>query len=229
MVSSAVSGLGCLVATYVFLRLLLASTHHHHEPKALATSIPFLSPLLGMSKKGKFYTDLRYVSTHGLAQSTLLPNIVFRDKNYLPIYTLRLPGSRLYIINATSLIPTVQRQTRVLDFAPVEARAAINVMGATAAGREILNLGREGVGNHAYAIEFSKAIHGAVTPGVHLDAMNRLSVQKVCEFLDVLASKKHQNLKLYAWVHKEISRATTDAVYGPANPFKVPEIFEAFG
>jgi hypothetical protein len=229
MVSSAVVGLGSLAATYMFLRFLLAYTHDDNEPKALATSIPFLSPLLGMSKKGKFYTGLRYVFLHELAHSAVPPNIGYSDKYGLPIYTLRLPGSRIYIVNATNLIPAVQRQTRILDFAPVEARAAINVMGATAEGKEVLNLEREGVGKHAYAIEFDKAIHGAVTPGVHLDAMNRLSVQKVSQFLDALAKKQHQNLKLYDWVHKEISWATTDAVYGSANPFKHPAILGAFG
>jgi hypothetical protein len=59
MTSIAFAGLSSLAATYVFLRFLLAYTHHENEPKALATSIPFISPLLGMAKKGKFYTDLR--------------------------------------------------------------------------------------------------------------------------------------------------------------------------
>lgn len=50
-----------LLATYVFLRFLLAFTHDPKEPPALATEIPFLSPLLGMRKKKKFYIELRYV------------------------------------------------------------------------------------------------------------------------------------------------------------------------
>ena len=134
----------------------------------------------------------------------------------------------MYIVNSTELIPIVQRQHRVLDFAPVEARAAINVMGATAAGKEILNFEREGIGKHAYAIEFANAIHDAVTPGVHLDAMNRLAVERVSQLLDDLATKSHQNIHLYKWVSRVISMATTDAVYGPENPFKHPGILEAF-
>ena len=59
MVSSVVTGLAFLVATYTFLRLLLAYTHDANEPKAIATSIPFLSPLIGMAKKGQFYIDIR--------------------------------------------------------------------------------------------------------------------------------------------------------------------------
>lgn len=42
--------------------------------------------------------------------------------------------------------------------------------------------------NILYAIEFAKAKHGAVTHGVHLDGMNRLSVQKVSQYFDDLAT-----------------------------------------
>lgn len=51
-----VSGLG---ATYVFLRFLLAFTQDAKEPPSVETAIPILSPIIGMRKKGKFYTDLR--------------------------------------------------------------------------------------------------------------------------------------------------------------------------
>ncbi|KAF2142289.1 uncharacterized protein K452DRAFT_248906 [Aplosporella prunicola CBS 121167] len=198
-----------LVTTYVFLRFLLSYTHDEKEPPAVATEIPFLGPIIGMGKKSKFYTDLR-------------------DKYNLPIYTLRLPGSRIYVVNSTSLIPVVQRQARILDFAPIEARAAINVMGATPEGRKILKMDRNGVGEHSYAIEFDKAIHPAVTPGTNLDAMNRRSVQKVSEFLDTLASQTPTTMMLYKWVQKEIAWATTEAVFGPKNPFQDPDVLDAF-
>lgn len=92
-----------------------------------------------------------------------------------------------------------------------------------------MNLEREGVANHVYAIELAKAIHGAVTPGVQLDAMNKPPVQKVSQLFDDLAIKSHQDKQLYGWVDKEMYRAATDAVYGSGNSFKYPEILEAFG
>jgi hypothetical protein len=61
MTSSAIIGLSSLVTTYLFLRFLLSYTHDENEPTAVATGIPFLSPMIGMAKKAKFYTDLRYV------------------------------------------------------------------------------------------------------------------------------------------------------------------------
>jgi hypothetical protein len=35
-------------------------------------------------------------------------------------------------------------------------------------------------------------------------------------------------VKLFEFVRREITLATTDSVYGPENPFKNPEIGEAF-
>lgn len=131
-------------------------------------------------------------------------------------------------MNSTNLIPAVERQARVLDFAPIESRAAMYVMGATPAGRKILKMNRNGVGEYSYAIEFDKSIHPAVTPGAKLDAMNRLSVQKISEILDTLASETPNTIKLFEWVRKNIASATSEAVYGPMNPFRDPEILAAF-
>ena len=101
-------------------------------------------------------------------------------------------------------------------------------MGATPAGQKILKMNRNGVGEHSYAIEFDKSIHSSVTPGAKLDAMNRLSVQKVCKILDTLASEPPKTIKLFEWVRENIAWATSEAVYGPENPFRDPENLAAF-
>ncbi len=47
-------------AAYILLRALLHFTHDAREPRAVATSIPFISPLIGMLLfKVKFYVRLR--------------------------------------------------------------------------------------------------------------------------------------------------------------------------
>lgn len=101
-------------------------------------------------------------------------------------------------------------------------------MGATAAGRELLRMNRNGVGEHNYAIEFDKAIHPAVTLGANLDAMNKVAVQIVSEFLDTLASEAPKIVRLFDWVRKNIAGATSEAVYGPWNLFRDPKILAAF-
>lgn len=47
------------------------------------------------------------------------------------MYTLRIPGARLYVINSLDLIPVVQRQWRTLLFPPIQVKAAKAAMGAS--------------------------------------------------------------------------------------------------
>jgi hypothetical protein len=135
---------------------------------------------------------------------------------------------RLYIINATELIPIAQKYYRILDFAPMEAKVAINVMGASPAGKKILVKNINGVEDYSYPILFDKAIHPSVSPGPGLHAMNAKSVQNVSRIVTQLATQAPKKLKLMEFVRKNITEATTDAVYGPKNPFADPKIQQAY-
>ena len=53
--------LGGLAALYILLRSLLTFTQDAREPPVLETTIPFVSPIIGMRKKARFYIDLRHV------------------------------------------------------------------------------------------------------------------------------------------------------------------------
>jgi hypothetical protein len=135
---------------------------------------------------------------------------------------------RLYIINATELIPIAQKYYRILDFAPMEAKVAINVMGASPAGKKILVKNVNGVEDYSYPILFDKAIHPSVSPGPGLHAMNAKSVQNVTRIVTQLATQTPKKLNLMEFARKNITEATTDAVYGPENPFADPKIQQAY-
>ncbi|KAH8600689.1 cytochrome P450 [Bisporella sp. PMI_857] len=205
--------LGAVAPTYFFLRLLLHLTQDAKEPTAIKTSVPFIGPILSMiANKTHFHTYLR-------------------DKYNLPIYTLRLPGSRIYVVNSTALITAVQRQPAILAFPPIEVRAVVNAMGASKTAEAILNKDldpKDGNWGNAFAVTFSKAIHPALSPGANLDAMNRAAIQNVAEIVERLASRPTKHVKLFEWAVHELSIATTDAVYGPMNPFKDPAVEAAF-
>lgn len=135
---------------------------------------------------------------------------------------------RLYIINATELIPAAQKHYRILDFAPMEAKVAINVMGASPAGKKILVKTVNGVEDYSYPILFDKAIHPAVSPGPGLHAMNVRSIQNVSSVVNRLVSQTPGSLMLMDFIRKEITEVTTEAVYGPRNPFADPKIQQAY-
>lgn len=152
------------------------------------------------------------------------------NKFKLPIHTLRIPFMRLYIINSTDLIPSAQRHYRILDFAPLQAKTAFNVMGATPAGRKVLVRNVDGKDDFTYPIMFSKSIHPAISPGAALDALNRTSVQQVMKVMERVVSLAQNGVSfnLFEWVREEITMATTRGIYGPKNPFLDPKVKEAY-
>lgn len=145
----------------------------------------------------------------------------------MPIYTIRLPGARLYVINSLPLISAVQRQFKALAFPPLEAKLAANICGVSKTANDILMTNVNGDEGHwGYSITFYKMMHTPLAPGPQLDAMNRVMAQKVTASIGALKGPKY--VRLFEFIRQEITLATTDSVYGPKNPFKDPSISEAF-
>ncbi|OTA90007.1 hypothetical protein M434DRAFT_78621 [Hypoxylon sp. CO27-5] len=210
MPSTFVLIVGVVAATYIFLLSLLHLTHDTKEPPSICNTIPFLTPIWNMTSKGN------------------CNNIVFiaRDKHNVPIYTLRMPGSRIYVINSTSLITSVQSQFRVLSFTAIEANLAANVFGISKATNEII--GRNVTSDGSYLMSFPKYIHSALSAGPGLDVMNRRSIQVISESLDRWAKEGTTTIKLFEWVRHELLLASTDGVYGHKNPFRDPAMKKAW-
>ncbi|KAK3938664.1 cytochrome P450 [Diplogelasinospora grovesii] len=82
-------------ASYAFLRALLRLTQDGREPPTVATTVPFISPLIGMLARGPAFFN-------GLS-----------DRYGPPIYTLRLPGTRLYMVNSAALITAIEAATSI--------------------------------------------------------------------------------------------------------------------
>jgi hypothetical protein len=99
----------------------------------------------------------------------------------------------------------------------------MNVMGATSEARKILV--RDGF---RYPILFDKAIHPAVTPGPKLDALNAAVIAEVSKAIDALVDQAPKTLKLFEWVRKQITVTSTEAVYGPKNPFRSESLQAAY-
>lgn len=198
-----------VIAIYGFLYLLLHYTQDAREPPPVSTTLPFIGTMVGLArKKSKYYVELR-------------------NKHDLPIYTLRLPMARLYVVNSILLIPSVQRQFKKLAFPPLEAKLAMSVCGSSKTANDILNTNINGEeGEWGYSMTFYKMIHTPLSPGPELDAMNRVMAQKVLASIDRIRGQKV--VQLFEFVKHEIALATTDSVYGPKNPFNDCEIVDGF-
>ncbi|KAK7992451.1 cytochrome P450 [Apiospora saccharicola] len=193
-----------VVGTYAFLRAWLHFTQDTREPPPVEDSIPFLSPVIAMASKGaKFHQQMK-------------------DKYKLPIYTLRLPGSRLYVINDTALIPVLQRQVRTLSISPIMVRVFSHFMGVSQPGLAIM--GRDPVQDHGFVHQITIETSKGLAPGPNLDDLNAKAVNILNASLEHAPTK----VKMFEWASHEIMMATTNAVYGPRNPFKDPAVRAAY-
>lgn len=208
MSSTLIAGLVGLAATYVFIRALLHFTQVANEPPAVSTSLPFIGPIIAMARqKSRFHTHVR-------------------DKIRLPIYTLRVPGSRLYVVNSPQLIPAVQKLYKSISFAAIEAAAVANIFLVSKKGYDVIAHGLMDDGS--YTGTFATAIHPALKPGTNLDNMNRVAARTIAASLDELQAGGSKETNLFDWVRDQIILATSDAVYGPHNPFRDPEILQSW-
>ncbi|KAI0806444.1 cytochrome P450 [Xylaria sp. FL0064] len=208
MISGLPVAAGVLAATYILLLAALRLSQDPKEPSSISDSIPFLSPVLGMvSKGGQFHR-------------------LMRDKYNLPIYTLRLPGTRLYVVNSPSLITSVQNQFRKLSFTAIEANIAANLIGVSKATNAII--GRDLTSDNGYLMSFPKYVHSALSAGPGLDAMNRRSIQVITKSLNTRALQGTTTIDMFLWVRHELLLASTEGVYGPKNPFRDPAMEEAW-
>lgn len=133
----------------------------------------------------------------------------------------------MYIVNSVSLIPTLQRQIKTIAFAPIEAQAAATVMGVGPAGNAIIG-SEQMLEDGSYLSTFVPSIQPAMAPGPGLDAINGAAVRHIAESLEDFRGKGPTIVELFSWIRGEIFMATTEAIYGPKNPFRDPVLEKAW-
>ncbi|KAI1395821.1 cytochrome P450 [Hypoxylon fuscum] len=198
---------GGLAATYLFLRFLLYLTQDAKEPPAIVTGIPFFGPLIGMARqKSGYYNQLR-------------------DAYKLPIYTLRLPFSRMYIVNATELVPALQKQWRTVSFAAIAAGAG-NMVGMSKEAVKIMH--KDLTSEHGFSVSWPKYIAPVMSPGKDLDELSRKAIEIFLEELGNLRAQGTVRAGLWGWTNRIMDKSTTEAVWGPENPYRDPVVAQAW-
>ena len=168
----------------------------------------------------------------------LIADCVTRDQYKYPIYTLRLPFSRMYVVNATELIPALERHWRTVSFTPIMASSGPGPMGMSKEAGEILH--RDMQKDSSPVLAWSRAVGRSLAPGEGLDRLNRRAVEVMQEFMERLRSQnecaregvtqggEEAVIDFWAWSCHVINQATTEAVFGPGNPFKDQAFEEAW-
>lgn len=149
----------------------------------------------------------------------------------LPIFTLPLPGQKMYVVTTPELVQMVQKQHRVLAFPPVEAKFASTVCGVSPETQALLLQNVNGdEGDHGLSMESHAAMRAALKPGSQIDEMNRAMLYEIAGSLDLLEPDKGttRQINMYEWLRDTITTATTRSVYGPMNPYDDKAIADAF-
>lgn len=152
-------------------------------------------------------------------------------QSLLPIFTLTMPGTKMYVVTTPELIHAIQKQPKALAFPPIEAKFASMVCGSSAEAQKILMNNVNGdEGDWGLSMESYAAMRAALAPGPDLDKMNRVMIQNIATALDHLTASgdKHTKIGLAKWLRSSVTAATTNSVYGPHNPFKEQAVEDGF-
>ncbi|KAI1074871.1 cytochrome P450 [Whalleya microplaca] len=201
-----------VVIGYFLLDFFISLPHDLKEPQLIPPGIPFLGHIIGMIRDGSGYYEKI-------------------TKQYdLPIYTLGVPRSKIYIVTSPNLISLIDRRSRTISFAPYVVQFAKRILipsqhGLDALGEDLL----EENGPVGLRPETLKVMHHSLSPGKDLQAITQVMLKSVTSLLHSAEIDKEEGTKLFEMTRKIVTQASTDAIYGAEqNPFQDPIVHHGF-
>ncbi|KAI1411128.1 cytochrome P450 [Hypoxylon sp. FL1857] len=202
-----------IITLYFIAHQLSSRKIDPREPPVIAPAIPVVGHVLGMALLGGRY----------------IKNLGIRNRN-LPVFTLPVPGSRIYIVADPSLAAAVQRASRVLSFTPIIPEVTERVLGLDAATMEITrkNLDPAPGEERGFLADIQDMVYQWLGPG---DYLTELSLDAATEMRDEIAAcaSSSKSTDLLSWVRHLVTVSTAKYLYGPQNPIAVnPALESAF-
>jgi hypothetical protein len=137
---------------------------------------------------------------------------------------MNLVWLKSYVISSRSLVLAVQRNSKALTF-EFFLTAAAKAAGIDAQGMEQLD-GDTDASGYSVHNKSVQAIPNTLL-GEGLNEMNSRMIGYMKVSIDELHEQRGP-LALRSWVQHAITIASTDAMYGPRNPYREPEVEKAF-
>ncbi|KAH7152650.1 cytochrome P450 [Dactylonectria macrodidyma] len=186
--------LGLIISMALFNKFLSPSIDGR-EPPPLRSSIPVIGHLIGMIRHQGGYFK------------------ILHDTARRQIATLPILNGKLYIIFDPAIIQAAYRNKR-LCFMPFAVEFAQRELGFSDRALKILK-------ETDLIPDFFAVIHPAMT-GSHLHKMNANALNYVSKQLDGIGGGGDAFVvpNLFVWVRDLMTMATTEALYGPDNPFR---------
>lgn len=192
----------------------LSPKHDPREPPLAPSPIPIFGHVLGFLFNRFNYFDK------------------LSDRLQLPIFTICMPGRRIYVVTKPELISRVDKLHKAISFAPIISEFSSVTCGTSQEATDILNQNLFGEhGNWGLVEDMVVGMRETLKPGTMLDDMNRVMAQEVSELLEAVKpgpNQQYRPIQLADCVAEIVTTATTNSVYGPMNPYKDPEVRKAF-
>ncbi|KAK8018122.1 cytochrome p450 protein [Apiospora marii] len=202
----------------ILVWLYVRPVRYPREPPTITPTIPYVGHLLGML----FYGS-RYIKQLGLRQK------------HTPIFTMFMPGSRMYVVTDPLLAAAVQR-CKTLSFTPLIPDITKNVLGLDDASVAIARMNIDpGPGEpRGFLADFHDLVARGMKPGEELNVLSRNAVSALKTHLDqqqayLMQHEPYREVDLLEWVRHIVTLATASHFFGSRNPISQdPELVRAF-
>lgn len=177
------------------------------EPHFLPSGVPYIGHVIGIIRRGVDYYD-EMTEKHGKL-----------------IYSLAMPGGRLYVVNSSEHMKSIEKAYREISFWFIEASFSKRLAGISNASDRVLRANAEGIkGEASLVVDGMRATHAAMG-GQDLHDMVERALQRAARILEELKSDADSasgpaSHCLWSWTRHVFSLATSSAVYGPKNPYE---------
>lgn len=159
------------------------------------------------------------------AVSIALINPPLSKKISSPIFTVNLPGQKMYVVTNADLVQKVQKQYDTVAFPPLAAAFSARTAGTSEASSQAMK--RD---NYALVHASNDILTDTLKPGENLDRMNRVMLGEIGRSIQALepAHQKTVRIQFNKWLRETLTRATTRSMYGPKNPYEREGVYDAF-
>ncbi|KAK8127816.1 hypothetical protein PG984_008924 [Apiospora sp. TS-2023a] len=132
----------------------------------------------------------------------------------------------MYVVNSPGLIPELQTQWRAISFAAIAADAG-SVVGMSKEAVRIMH--KDMMSEHGFSVSWPRFIAPSMAPGKDLNMISRRAVEVLSAQTEPLRAQGGPvTVGLWGWSRQLMEVATTEAVWGPQNPYRDSGIAEAW-
>ncbi|KAN0096547.1 cytochrome P450 [Hyaloscypha variabilis] len=171
------------------------------EPPEVRSRIPFVGHLLGM-----LWYKAEYVT-------------VLSRKVNLPIYTIRVMGTRMYILRSPELIQKTFANPKAFTFDTFAATAVRRLLNISEPDMKVL-LQEPGPENRpSYSHDIHDLTHSTLTPSAALSQLNDAFQTRLAKSFNEIDTEG-TTVNLHQWSRDVVTHAACAAILGPDNPYE---------